>query len=204
MKITTYTGGMASTNAYFIESRAGNLVIDAPEGTLDHLQRENIRPAALALTHGHFDHIWDAPLITREFSCPVLGHQYDDFLFSKPSEQLRLWGLPAVIDPVKPTRYLKEGEVYEHGEWKFDILHIPGHCPGSILFYEKSQKIIFGGDVLFAGSIGRTDLPFGSHEQLISGIKSKLLTLPDDITVYPGHGSETTIGEERQTNPYIR
>lgn len=204
LKITTYTGGMASTTAYLIESSAGVLVIDAPEGTLDYLKRKKIRPAALALTHGHFDHIWDATLIAREFSCPVLGNHDDDFLFENPSEQLRLWGIPDKIEPAKPTRYLKDGDVYELGEWKFDILHIPGHCPGSILYYEKSQATIFGGDVLFSGSIGRTDLPGGSHEALISGIKSKLMTLPDATTIYPGHGYSTTIGEERANNPYIQ
>lgn len=203
MNILTYTGGLAETNAYFIESSEGWLIVDAPEGALNFAQKKNIRPTALVLTHGHWDHIWDAAKLVKEFECPVFYHQADEILCMQP-EHMRSFGLPIRLDPVAATRFLVQGDTFSHGEWNFHIFHIPGHCPGSICLYEKEAGIVFGGDVLFAGGVGRWDLPGGSKEMLLTGITQQLLTLPDETIVYPGHGPSTTIGEERQTNPYVK
>lgn len=203
MNIRMHTGGLASTNVYALEGDDGWLVFDAPETAHDFLQKSKIRVTALALTHGHFDHMWDAAAIAKEFKCPVVAHQDDELMLTKPSVQTSLWGLPDIIHPITPTRWLKEGDVFSFAPYNFEIFHIPGHCPGSIVFYEKKEGVIFGGDVLFAGSIGRTDLPLGSHDQLVTGIREKLFPLPDATVVYPGHGPSTTIGEEKKNNPYL-
>jgi len=119
-------------------------------------------------------------------------------------ELMRNFGLPIDLKPVKATKFLEEGEVFEMAPFCFKILHIPGHCPGSICLYEEKEGLIFGGDVLFEGGVGRWDLPGGSQKQLISGIKGNLLGLPEKTVVYPGHGGVTTIGEEKAHNPYLQ
>jgi glyoxylase-like metal-dependent hydrolase (beta-lactamase superfamily II) len=203
MDIKVYTGGMAQTNAYAASSKAGWLVIDAPEGTLEFLKKEGISPANLVLTHGHWDHLWDAAAIQKEFKCPVFYHKADELLFKNPNVMM-LFGLPKKLDGVKADRYLNEGDVLTQDELAFKIFHVPGHCPGSICLYEEKDGVLFGGDVLFAGTVGRTDLPGGSMEKLIEGIKMKLLPLPEGTQVYPGHGEITTIGEEKASNPFLQ
>lgn len=203
MKILTYTGGMLETNAYFVESTAGALLFDAPEGVAAFAESKGIKVAALVLTHGHFDHLIDAAAVVKKFSCPVYFHRDDAPLCENPSLMLRIMGLPGKIEPVQATRFLKEGEVFGHGEWKFDVMHIPGHSLGSVCLYEREAAVVFGGDVLFAGGVGRWDLPGGSRELLLGGIRKKLMPLPDAVTVYPGHGPDTTIGDERRSNPYV-
>ena len=203
MEILCYTGGLAETNAYLIKSQAGWLAVDAPEGFLDFMQQRGVTPTQLVLTHGHWDHIWDAAEIAKTYSCPVFYHQADETLCTRP-EQMRSFGLPIKLNPVQATRFLAQGDTFEHGQWSFQVLHIPGHCPGSICLYEKTRAVAFVGDVLFAGSVGRTDLPGGSSEQLFSGIQSKLFALPDDVTAYPGHGPDTNLGVEKKTNPYVK
>lgn len=203
MQIESYTGGVAQTNAFLLSCDEGVLIIDAPEGLHNFLIQQQKKVCGLFLTHGHFDHIWDASRIKDEFDCPVYYHKEDQPLFSNP-QMMNLFGMSLdEIDPVVATKTLDEGDTLEVTPWKFDILHIPGHCPGSICLYEKSQHILFGGDVLFQGSIGRTDLPLCNHEALIDGIRKKLLPLPDKTRIYPGHGSETTILAEKKNNPFI-
>lgn len=208
MKPLIYTGGLAETNGYLVPIEPGRfLAIDAPEGFLDfcrsHMKSGSVKMEALILTHGHWDHLWDAASIAREFSCPVFYHKDDEPLCAHPS-RMRGFGLPIDIEPVEATRYIDEGETLSYGDYSFQLFHIPGHCPGSICLYEKNAKALFAGDVLFKEAVGRWDLPGGSREILIEGIQTKLFTLPDDTIVYSGHGEPTTIGHEKRFNPYAR
>jgi hydroxyacylglutathione hydrolase len=202
MEILTYPGGLLETNSYAIKNGAGWLVIDAPEGTIQFLKQSGVKPESLILTHGHWDHMWEAAELAEEFSCPIYYHQADDYLCTNP-DIMKVYGLPHPITPIHATKFLSEGEIFEHGTWKFQIFHVPGHSLGSICLYESSTHVLFGGDVLFPGAVGRWDLPNGSKETLINGIKKKILPLPDDTIVYPGHGWATTIGHEKKTNPYL-
>ena len=199
--IKTYTGGLAETNAYFLEGKNGWLVIDAPEETADTITDWGLKAGALVLTHGHWDHIWDAADIAERHKCPVFYHQADKILCTQPGI-MRDFGLPIDLKPVQATRYLDQGDTLEFDPWTFKILHIPGHCMGSICLYEEKAGFVFGGDVLFAGAVGRWDLPGGSEKTLLDGIRKKLMTLPDKTIIYPGHGPETAIGMERKTNPF--
>lgn len=202
INIKMFTGGLVATNAYFIKGEKGWLVIDAPEETLDFLTQSKMNPAALVLTHGHWDHIWDAGEIAEKYECPVYYHKDDEILCTHP-EKMSGFGPTEMIKPVKATKFLDEGDTFEHAPFSFQIFHVPGHCPGSICLYEKNAGVLFGGDVLFEGGVGRWDLPGGSNKLLIEGIRKKLLTLPDETIVYPGHGDSTTIGEEKESNPFL-
>lgn len=201
MKITQFTGGPCETNAYLVELPEGNLLIDAPEGAASYFQKIPID--MLVLTHGHFDHVMDAAKIVRERGCPILMHETTEQILADTG-LLRRLGLDIEIEPVKATRYLKEGAEEVLLGQKFALYEVPGHCPGSICLYDQEHEIIYGGDVLFAGGVGRWDLPGGDRDLLLSGIKKKLLTLPLSTRLLSGHGPETTIGEEASTNGYLR
>lgn len=199
--IIAYSGGLAETNSYAFRGAGKAIVIDAPEGTLDWLISENVPVDLLFLTHGHWDHIWDAAAVARHFDCRVVGHADDALLFEKP-DIMRQFGLPVSLDPVKVDEFLTDRQTFTWQEHPFEILHIPGHCPGSICLVDHEQHLVFGGDVLFAGAIGRWDLPGGSRDQLLRGLADKMLSLPDHYRLYPGHGLATSIGKEKETNPF--
>jgi len=202
LEISTYCGGLAATNSYLVKIKGKTILIDAPEGVFNWVLKQGAQIDYLFLTHGHWDHIWDGAQIIDHFSCPSGGHPDDAMLFQDPSVMQR-FGLTEQIDPVPISESLQEGE-WSWAELKSDLLHIPGHCPGSICLVLHEEKVIFGGDVLFAGAVGRWDLPGGSMEVLLDGIRKKLFPLSDDYTVYPGHGPSTTIGQERSTNPFFQ
>jgi hydroxyacylglutathione hydrolase len=156
------------------------------------------------LTHGHIDHVGGAAELKARLDVPIEGPHRDDlFLLENVMESARMFGIPDVAN-VTPDRWLNEGDRVEIGELAFDVLHCPGHSPGSIAFLNKPLGLAIVGDVLFAGSIGRTDLPGGSQQQLLKSIADKLLPLPDEVTVLNGHGPATTIGRERVTNPFLQ
>ena len=142
--------------------------------------------------------------LTEQQSVPVLGpHQSDDYWLQALPEITANYGFP-VSKPLTPTRWLEDGDELSVGEHKFIVYHIPGHTPGHVVFYNQENNLLIAGDVLFRESIGRTDFPGGNHADLIHGIQSKLLTLPDSTRVLPGHGPMTTIGHEKLHNPYLR
>jgi hydroxyacylglutathione hydrolase len=197
--VKMFTGGPLETNFYLVRTPEGNLLIDAPEGAARALAGERI--SLLVLTHGHFDHVWDAAEIAQTQGCPVLMHQTTEEIMADRN-LLRRIGIDLEVNPVKANRYLGEEHANLLGK-DFQILEVPGHCPGSICLHDPGAGLFFGGDVLFAGGVGRWDLPGGDKDLLISGIRSKLLRLPDQTIVLPGHGPSTTIGVERVSNPYI-
>ena len=158
----------------------------------------------ILLTHGHLDHVGAAMQLKSHFDVEIIGpHKADDYWFKKLPEQSRQFGL-FEIDAFEPDHWLDEGDIIEVAGFRFEILHLPGHTPGHIGFIEHQQKVAFTGDVLFNQGIGRTDFPYGSHTDLIHSIKHKMYLLPDDMIVLPGHGTHTTIGREKQQNPFVK
>lgn len=202
--ISSYTGGIAATNAYLLRLPGGTVLVDAPEGVADWLRRQNVRVDVLFLTHQHFDHTLGAAEVKTEHGCRV-------FAFAPLSKDLtleRLFGAmtgSSMQVPAFDVDEILEGKdtIEAAGEtWK--LYHVPGHSPDSVCFHLESQRLLFGGDVLFLDGVGRADFPGGSMRQLIGGIQEKLLPLPDATQVFPGHGDDTTIGRERMENPYLQ
>jgi glyoxylase-like metal-dependent hydrolase (beta-lactamase superfamily II) len=168
---------------------------------VEQARKWNTPIVTLVDTHGHWDHVLDNAELLRRTGAKFGIHRDSAPLLTLP--QARYFGLDFEIEPTKPDFFLEEGQPLDLGELRFEILHCPGHCPGSVVLFERRQRVAFVGDVLFAGSIGRTDLPGGSHEALMRCIREKLLPLGDDVQVLAGHGAVTTIGEERRTNPFL-
>ncbi|KEQ00033.1 Zn-dependent hydrolase, including glyoxylase [Snodgrassella alvi SCGC AB-598-J21] len=174
------------------------------ERLLSVVSQHQLKLQAIWLTHGHLDHASGVADLTEQQSVPVLGpHQSDDYWLQALPEITANYGFP-VSKPLTPTRWLEDGDELSVGEHKFIVYHIPGHTPGHVVFYSQANNLLIAGDVLFRESIGRTDFPGGNHADLIHGIQSKLLTLPDSTRVLPGHGPMTTIGHEKLHNPYLR
>lgn len=173
------------------------------ERLLEAVETHQLNLKAIWLTHGHLDHASGVEELTTLQPVPVLGpHQADNYWLQALPDVTASYGFP-ISQPFIPTRWLKEGEALKVGEHTFIVFHIPGHTPGHVVFYSQANKLLLAGDVLFRESIGRTDFPGGNHSDLIRGIQEKLLSLPDDTRVLPGHGPMTTIGHEKQHNPFL-
>lgn len=173
------------------------------ERLLEAVETHQLNLKAIWLTHGHLDHASGVEELTTLHPVPVLGpHQADNYWLQALPDVTASYGFP-ISQPFIPTRWLKEGEALKVGEHTFIVFHIPGHTPGHVVFYSQANKLLIAGDVLFRESIGRTDFPGGNHSDLIRGIQEKLLSLPDDTRVLPGHGPMTTIGHEKQHNPFL-
>ncbi|NBR71644.1 MAG: MBL fold metallo-hydrolase [Proteobacteria bacterium] len=199
----TYTGGLADTNAYLLDLHGHLLAIDAPEGFLDFLKKKKLKPDSLLLTHGHWDHIWDAADLAEWAKCPVYYHPDTAFLCLQPDSMLA-FGLPQKLRPVRATQLLDETTPPPSSWPQARLLHVPGHCPGSLCLHLPESDQLFGGDVLFADGVGRWDLPGGNRELLLDGIRKKILPLPPKTIVYPGHGPSTTVGREKTSNPFLQ
>ena len=168
----------------------------------EYIENNKFTPVKIANTHCHFDHIMGVELIRNEYNIPFLAHTDDSFWVEKAEEQGKMYGFK--MNPVLPiNEFLVEKEFLKFGNSQLEIIHIPGHSPGHVVFYSKKDKFLIAGDVLFYGSIGRTDLPGGDYNTLISNIKEKLFILPNDTKVYCGHGQETTIEFEKTNNPFL-
>ncbi len=186
------------------DTKAGAIV--DPGGDLDNIQAAikevGMKPEKILLTHGHIDHAAGAEELRKILGVKIEGpHVADKFLLDNLVKQGTMYGIEA--KNVKPDRWLAEGDTVTVAGHTFDILHCPGHSPGSVVFVQRQQKFMLMGDVLFRGSIGRTDFPYGNHEALISAIKTKLFTLGDDFMFICGHGPGSTIGTERRSNPFL-
>jgi glyoxylase-like metal-dependent hydrolase (beta-lactamase superfamily II) len=167
------------------------------------LERTGVTPERIVLTHGHIDHAGGAAELAEALSLEIVGpHREDEWLLDDLAVSGAEYGIPA--RPCVPDRWLEENDVVSIGEVEFEVLHCPGHTPGHIVLVNRKLNFGILGDVLFQGSIGRTDFPRGDHEALITAIKTKLLPLPDDFVFLCGHGPMSTIGHERQSNPFLR
>ncbi|MDA3853515.1 MAG: MBL fold metallo-hydrolase [Bacteroidales bacterium] len=171
---------------------------------LDFIERKELKLVKVLNTHLHIDHIAGNAFLKDHFGLSPMAHEGDIFIYERAPEQAATFGFPMEKTPPKVGTILNEGDVVEFGKEKLHVLHVPGHSPGSICFYNKEENVMIVGDVLFQGSVGRTDLWEGDTDTLINGIKTKILSLSDEIVIAPGHGNTTTIGEERQRNPYLQ
>jgi glyoxylase-like metal-dependent hydrolase (beta-lactamase superfamily II) len=178
-----------------------------PGGDFEVLERaigeQGIRITKVLLTHGHVDHASAAGTMAEHYGVKIEGPHRDDlFLIEGLPASGRKYNLPA-YRPFVPDRWLENGDTVNLGNLVFDVVHCPGHTPGHVVFVHKPSQIAFVGDVLFRGSVGRSDLPFGNHEQLVSSIRERLWPFGDDTQFVPGHGQTSTFGWERKTNPYV-
>ncbi len=186
---------------------------DMAESLVAALDRHELQLQAIALTHAHMDHIGGVAALKKlKPGAEIILHRADEFIYEGLPEQPAWLGIPRAQweglgfnyeAPPQVDRYWMDEEMYEVGRLAFKVLHCPGHTPGHVVLFEPDERKVFVGDCLFAGSIGRTDLPGGSSEQLMESLVSKIMPLGDDVVVYSGHGPETTIGHERQTNPFL-
>lgn len=205
MKVVAIPNGRFVENCYLVIDEAGGecAVIDPGEeaGLIAHkVAAAGVKPVALWVTHAHIDHIVGIPRLKADTGAPVYLHTADRPLYDHVPEQAIAFGMRAAALPA-PDRELSHGDVLRVGTLEFRVRHTPGHSPGSVVF--EGHGVAFGGDVLFQGSIGRTDLPGGDFETLLKSIERELLTLPDSTIVYCGHGPETTVGRERRANPFL-
>lgn len=209
MTVKHFTFNPFQTNCYVCHNEGEAVIIDPAsyepaerQAVLDYLEQHDLTVRHLLLTHAHIDHIFDCAFFSRHFGQAFQMHSEDRPLLSYAEEQARMFDV-TVEPPPPPGRLLDEGDVIQFGSATWRVLHTPGHSPGSICFYDEENALVISGDVLFSGSIGRTDLWKGSLAVLMNSIFQKLIPLGDAVQVYPGHGPATWIGHERQSNPFL-
>jgi glyoxylase-like metal-dependent hydrolase (beta-lactamase superfamily II) len=213
MNIKVFEFNPIAVNTYVLYDETGEcVIIDAAcffpneqQELLSFINNNKLVVKHLLNTHLHFDHVFGVNFMEEQFDVKMKAHKADEFLLASMQQQMAMFGFPANGKYI-PTmgEYIDENDIIEFGNQKLSIMSVPGHSPGSIVFYNKKENLVISGDVLFNGSIGRTDLPQGDHNLLIDGIKTKLLVLPEDTVVYPGHGPSTTIKGEKQMNPFLQ
>lgn len=210
LQITPLTLGPIGTNCYVVADSQTKAAVaidpgwDAPQ-ILSVADKQGINLQAIWLTHAHFDHIGGVAGLVQALNIPVALHSLDLPLYRELGGA-KLWGLPLEPGPepmIKLEEFVDSEKRLKIGDWEFEVRFVPGHTRGHVAFYQKESGVLFGGDVLFQGSIGRTDLPGGDYETLINSIRAQFLTLPDSTVVYSGHGPQTTIGDERRFNPFL-
>lgn len=198
--------GQVFTNCYFLKNKEnGELLIvdpaDYPEKIIRKVREMEAKPAGILLTHGHYDHILAVEDIKAQYDVPVYACQKEADLLREPS--LNLSGYQGKGTSIKPDRLLSDLEVFEAAGFSIQMIHTPGHTPGSCCYYLKDEGVLFSGDTLFYGSVGRTDLPGGSTGEIVRSLHKLVDSLPEETEVYPGHDVSTTIGYEKRYNPFV-
>jgi len=207
MEVKIFPLGPVQTNAFLLVKGDSALLVDAPMGSYDAvtsvLKKQNLRLEALLLTHGHWDHTTDVYRFQEEDLFTV-GHSDDKELFESPSimSTFMIPGVP--LEPMKIDQWVEEGSVLKFLGETIEVRHVPGHCPGNVLFYLPEQASCFSGDAIFSQGIGRYDLPGGDFSVLEKSIQTRIYTLPDETEIYPGHGPVTSVRSEKLRNPYVR
>ncbi|WP_046470227.1 MBL fold metallo-hydrolase [Allosalinactinospora lopnorensis] len=222
MLIAAFPAGPLAANCYVAAPEAGAECVvvdpgqDAAQGVAELLGEHDLTLSAVLLTHGHFDHVWSATELSETYGVPVCVHPGDRALLTDPAKGLdpglagQLSALLGEVDMVEPPRLeeLAGGEKLSYAGLEFAVEHVPGHTPGSVAYAlaagEDHPQVLFTGDLLFAGSIGRTDFPGGDHPAILRSLEQVCRDHPDDTAVLPGHGPQTTIGRERADNPFLR
>jgi glyoxylase-like metal-dependent hydrolase (beta-lactamase superfamily II) len=211
MKVTCLTFNPFEENTYLLHDDTNECVVIDP-GCYDKEEREQLKSyiaenglnvVRLLNTHCHIDHVLGNQFVAGTYNVGLEIHREDEQTLRAVAAYAPSYGFQQYSETL-PTAYLEEGDTVKFGKTELQVLFTPGHAPGHIVFYNGPEKICIGGDVLFQNSIGRTDLPGGDFDTLINSIKDKLFALPDDVTIYPGHGPETTIGHEKKHNPFLR
>ena len=206
MILETLTVGPFQENCYVIGDGASGAIVDPGDEAAPiaiAVEQTGLEIGQILVTHTHIDHVGAVAALADEYACPVLMHAEAEPMLQQLPTQAMMMGLrfgkvPAV------DRHIQDGEILEVGSLRLESLYTPGHAPGHLAFYVESEGLVLSGDALFAGSVGRTDLFGGDMEVLVRSIRERLLTLPDETRVYPGHGPRTTIGDERAYNPFLR
>ncbi len=209
-KVYTFTFNPFQENTYLLTDETGECIVidpgcyfeDEKSNFANFISTNKFRPVKIINTHCHVDHILGNAFLANKYNIPIAANIEDEFLLQNAGEHGKLFGFEVDKSPSIAT-YLKDGENLKFGNTVLKVFHVPGHSPGSIALYCEEQKFVITGDVLFNGSIGRTDLPGGDYATLINSIKSKLISLGDNVIVYPGHGPSTSIEKERRANPFL-
>lgn len=212
MKVAIFQLGLFGINTYIVYDPTtkdcaiidpGMSTPDEEKALTDFISREGLHVTHVINTHLHIDHAIGNKFATEKYGVPAMANRLDLPLGERIKDQAQMFGIARKVDAPEITEFIEDGDIIKIGNGRLHAIHVPGHSPGSIVLYDKADGFLIAGDVLFRGSVGRADLPGGDFPTLISGIKEKLLPLPANTIVYPGHGPYTTIGAETDSNPYL-
>lgn len=211
MKIKRFEFNMLPVNCYLVYDSTKEAAIIDPgcfyaeerDFLRDYIKSKGLTPKHLLCTHLHLDHVFGCKFIKDTYGLGIEANPADEYWLQQAPQQARIFGLtyPEIHEPIEKPLF--DGDKVTFGDLELEAICVPGHSPGSLAFYSREKKVLFSGDVLFQGSIGRADLQGGNFEELKEAICNRLFTLPDDVTVYPGHGPSTTIGYEKRNNPFF-
>jgi len=206
IEVVPVTAFQQNCSIVWCEKTRRAAVVD-PGGDLDRVlavvERHGLTLEKILITHAHLDHAGATAELARRFSLPIEGPQNDDqFWIDQMPAQAKMFGFPP-SEHFTPSRWLTQGDRVTVGDVEFEVFHCPGHTPGHVVFFHRESRFAIVGDVIFAGSIGRTDFPRGNHDQLLRSIRENLFLLGDDVTFLPGHGPTSTFGAERRSNPFV-
>jgi len=210
IQIHSFVFSPFSENTYVLWDETNEAVIIDP-GCLAQQEKEELVHfilskgliiKALLQTHAHIDHVFGSAFVKRKYGVKMSMHRNEIPVLDNVESRAKVWGIPG-YEPVEADEFIDENSLIKFGNSELSVLFVPGHAPGHVAFVNHAQKFVIGGDVLFRGSIGRTDFPMCNHTDLLNSIRTQFFALPDDYTVYPGHNEPTTIGHERRTNPFL-
>ena len=212
MKIKKFEFNMFPVNCYVLSDDSNEAVVIDPGCFYEeekmalkkYIDSNGLKIKHLLNTHLHLDHIFGNPFMLKEYGIKAEANKADEFWLEQAPKQSRMFGFELKEEPVPLGKYICDGDIISFGSLTLEAIHVPGHSPGSLVYYCKQENCMFSGDVLFQGSIGRADLARGNFDELLENICSRLFILPNDTVVYPGHGAPTTIGIEKTENPFFR